>query len=165
MAEHFGVSKKLILNRMKEYGIERRKNDTAYWIAQWAHLGSAEIAKRLQLRQSSICQTAKANGIKVYDPYHKGHITTHNGYKMIPMPDHPQADSKGYIREHRWVAEQKLGRLISEDEVVHHINGDKLDNRPENLEVMLAAEHVSHHFKGSRWENGKRILKHGEDIV
>lgn len=43
--------------------------------------------------------------------------------------------------------ENHLGRLLEPDEVVHHINGDKFDNRIENLEVMTNSEHVSlHHY-------------------
>lgn len=46
------------------------------------------------------------------------------------------------LLEHRLVAEQTLGRQILPFEDVHHINGDKLDNRPDNLEVVTKREHT-----------------------
>lgn len=57
-------------------------------------------------------------------------------YKQIFIPDHPDSDSRGYVREHRLVAEKKIDRRLLKSEIVHHINGKTLDNRPENLEVM-----------------------------
>jgi hypothetical protein len=47
--------------------------------------------------------------------------------------------------EHRVIAEQKLGRTLRKGEVVHHIDGDRLNNAPENLAVMTQAEHMRQH--------------------
>ncbi len=74
-----------------------------------------------------------------------GRTVTSHGYVLLKRPDHPSADSRGYVYEHRLVAEQKIGRQLESDEHVHHKNGEKTDNRPENLEVLSAEEHRARH--------------------
>lgn len=72
----------------------------------------------------------------------KARIIASHGYVLVFVgKGHHLADVRGYAYEHRVVAEQKLGRRLTDDEVVHHINGTKDDNRPENLEVEPSRWH------------------------
>lgn len=81
-------------------------------------------------------------------------------YIDLYLPDHPMARSNGHIREHRLVTAEKLGRDLRSDEVVHHINGDDKDNRPENLEVLTEREHLKLHWtEGLYQKNCERIGK------
>lgn len=66
----------------------------------------------------------------------RGGQTWHKaGYLMVRMPEHPRARTHGYVFEHILVMEEVLGRPLFPDETVHHKNGVKDDNRPENLEL------------------------------
>lgn len=58
-----------------------------------------------------------------------------NGYIQILSENHPFADSNGCVLEHRLVMEEIIGRYLTKDETVHHINGQRDDNRPQNLEL------------------------------
>jgi hypothetical protein len=66
----------------------------------------------------------------------KGGRTRHKaGYVMRWAPGHPRAGKSQYVFEHILVMEQLLGRCLLADESVHHRNGVRDDNRPENLEL------------------------------
>lgn len=68
------------------------------------------------------------------------------GYPVVYCPDHPNAWSTGYIFCHRVVAEQNIGRLLLPTEIVHHLDEDKDNFHPDNLEVLQSqTEHAKRH--------------------
>jgi endogenous inhibitor of DNA gyrase (YacG/DUF329 family) len=78
----------------------------------------------------------------------KGRKYSSAGYVWSYAPNHPYARN-GYVLEHRLVMEQIIGRHLKPEERVHHINGVKDDNRPENLKLFVN-DSVHHKY---HWEN------------
>lgn len=156
IGREYGVSKKLILNHMKDLGIKRAMSSKekglmhAEKIKKLAYegLNGVQIARKLKTSPETVYAIAKREGIEITDNFHKGYIITWAGYRMLRTPEHPFADSKGYVREHRLVMEKYLGRYLEEDECVHHVDGGKSNNSIENLELMLIEEHVKLHHTG-----------------
>lgn len=102
--------------------------------------------------------TKRKNGTLYYGKdhcnYKNGFYINQNGYKVIQSVK-GTASAKKY--EHRMVMEDFLGRKLSASEIVHHINGDKLDNRLENLELTTRSEHIGTHRK--ELEKARGIIK------
>jgi hypothetical protein len=63
-------------------------------------------------------------------------------YKFLYKPEHPNSNSEGQILEHRYIMSEFLGRPLTKDEHIHHKNGDRRDNRIENLQLMSRSEHA-----------------------
>jgi len=112
--KHSSETKEKIRKKKKEY----YKTHVAYWTGKQRD----EETKR-KLLMANIGNKYHWKGGKVID----------NGYVEVRHPDHPNAKSNKYVREHRLVIERLIGRPLKKEEVVHHINGIKTDNRPENL--------------------------------
>lgn len=71
----------------------------------------------------------------------------YSGYKKkFVGTEYPGADNRGFVPEHRYVAEQKIGRQLRKGEVVHHCDRNRLNNVPENLIVFVDKEsHSRYH--------------------
>jgi len=84
-------------------------------------------------------------------PSWNGGTFIRSGYRFIKIPDHPFANNLGYVREHRLVMEKFLGRYLTPKEVVHHKDGNKLNNSVENLAIMDNREHPHTHAPKKRY--------------
>lgn len=73
----------------------------------------------------------------------KGGRIIENGYVLIWFPEHPNANSgrtRSYVPEHRMIMSEIIGRPLLRTEQVHHKNGIRYDNRPENLELWTTSQ-------------------------
>ena len=86
-----------------------------------------------------------------------GRIEQGSGYIKIRIPEYPHADKSGYVFEHILVWEQVHGRPVPDGWQVHHLNGIKNDNRPENLIILPANHHSKHHLLYKDEQYKKRI--------
>lgn len=121
----------------------------------------ADVASHFGVSEKTLRRRRQATGLPALKvaprfgdrapAWKSGRWTTKRGYVAIKCPDHPQATSGGYVMEHRLVMEEALGRFLTREEVVHHINDIKDDNRLENLELFPNnGAHISATRKGIR---------------
>jgi len=94
--------------------------------------GRAAMAARGRAFRARASSSARPGGRKI----------DREGYVLVKAPGHPLADCQSYVREHRLAMERHLGRPLTSQEVVHHVNGDPQDNRIENL--WLFPNNVAH---------------------
>lgn len=116
-------------------------------------ISSVKIALMFNVRVSSVCRRLQKYDAIRSATGHDGRngkdgVVLLNGYPVLYLPKHPRAKSNGYVREHIVIAENYLGRPLNAQEVIHHINGDKTDNRTDNLMLFPSnSEHMKFHWK------------------
>ena len=76
-----------------------------------------------------------------------------DNYVLIKKHGHPNADAQGYIRLHRLIMSEYIGRPLEENEEVHHRDGDTFNNDLSNLELL---DHSSHSSISATKDHGDR---------
>lgn len=97
-----------------------------------------------------------------------------NGYRVVYEPDHKRAMKNkcwsGYVYEHIKIAEASMGRPMRPTEVVHHLDGNRANNRTENLLVLERAQHTRLHvwlagvFAGKPSNDNRKNSKNTETV-
>jgi SWI/SNF-related matrix-associated actin-dependent regulator 1 of chromatin subfamily A len=78
-----------------------------------------------------------------------------DGYVLVSgLWDDPRADKHGCVREHIMVVEEVVGQRLSTNEQVHHIDGNRANNDPTNLEIVTCSEHHQRHNRFLNMHNG-----------
>ena len=113
-------------------------------------------ASALGLTKSKILLSITKSNARIGDKccsWKGGKKYNNQGYVLISKRGYPGTDRNGYMLEHRYVMEQKLGRRLTEDEIVHHKNEVKDDNSPDNLYVENRGKHTIRHHLGKSLSN------------
>lgn len=148
--QRFGLLVALRFSHMNRHGTARG----AVWICR-CDCGEekAVAANSLRTRRVQSC------GRGIHHPAYKGGRTKNrHGYIYLRNPEHPNANSNGYVMEHRVVMEKMIGRYLKPKETVHHKNGIRDDNQPENLELW-SGEHGSGQRVADLVTSAKEILR------
>jgi len=170
-AKRLRVSLRAFREYLKKYGIETKKRESACpklrdlaWLENefiTKKRSTGNIAEELEVSKGAVqcairyidIDLRKARGNKFGEEatnWQGGRRLTTGGYTYLKEDYHPNCNAEGYVMQHRLVMEKKIGRLLKKEELVHHKNGNKSDNRIENLELISSkGKHTKDHFERS----------------
>jgi hypothetical protein len=150
VAKLFGVSTGKMYSLLKNAGCKFRNrgiqdgwHPTAEMIEKSATARKGRKASEETRRRISEAMTQNYDGMNNY-----GHTKKlANGYVLAYAPLHPRSQRTGYVMLHTVIMERHIKRYLNADEVVHHRNHIRDDNRIENLELMKKTDHMRMHMK------------------
>jgi transposase len=166
IAAHFGVSISTLVVHKRKHGLTQKKpynyvnidREELEKIVNDAVLGVEDTARHFGVSVPTIVRRMREFGLASKkgkgSPMEKnyfwnGGVRVSKGYIYLKCHDHPNRTKDGYVSEHRLVMEQKIGRYLLQEEVVHHADGNPQNNHPDNLELFQCnADHLRHELTG-----------------
>lgn len=130
---------------LNNFGIKKDNKDGLHHVCNKCRaLRAIELNKdfcacgKTKNKKAFTCQTCMG---RIKRQKAEGNTHKHpTGYIYVKTLNHPGAQRRGYVLEHRLVMEKQLGRYLCPNENVHHINGIRDDNRLENLELWSISQ-------------------------
>jgi HNH endonuclease len=182
VADELGVTLYQVQHAIERVGMQltglRESACTPYAdeLRRWAREGIAisEMARRIGATRRTVARFLRIHEMErtpfvqvgsTHPRWKGGRMFDKSGYVLIYRPTHHEANRHGQVREHRVVMEQKLGRLLQRGEVVHHLDGNRANNHPDNLEVYENnALHLAETLAGQRpnWSPAGRARLHAK---
>lgn len=160
IAKESGVAIGSVFNYIKKYKIPTRKaiNEETKKKISIAQKGKISPLKGKKLSNETKEKLSNSKKGKFIKPsFFGGHKKKRkDGYICVYTPNHPNATNDGYVMEHILMMEKHIGRYLKKEEVVHHKNSIRDDNRIENLQLMTFKEHASYHMKKRMIEKYKK---------
>lgn len=129
----------------KEFEAKDKRNKCCSWICRNIAMSKKYLGKVFTEEHKKNISKNHHNVSGKNNPRWIGGIRKDgHGYYWSYAPNHKYA-VQNYVKLHRLIMEEHLGRILEPDEIVHHINQDKSDNRIENLQVLSVSEHMKLH--------------------
>lgn len=140
------TSKDVYCSRKCYYEMKKLRGDKVYWTNEMKEKMSEKYKGEgnPMFGKESWCKGKKRPEMSLENhPLWKGGFwISKDGYKIL---QNSSINDGNKTAEHRKVVEDVIGKKLLETDIVHHINGNKLDNRIENLCVMTRTEHINEH--------------------
>lgn len=143
-----------VFNYLKKYNINTRSQKENFNFKGFHHTNIAKEKisnihknKILSDKTKNKISKSKIGKYKIKTEFGGHKKKRKDGYISVYNPTHPNSSKSGYIMEHILVMEKHIGRYLKENEIVHHINKKRDDNRIENLKLMTFKEHAAFHMK------------------